>query len=186
MVVVPPTAGSQPSTATSELQALDGLRDIETREERLLAVAATPSPALIIAMLAVPPISFAGAWVALAIRRTRTSDPARRRRQGALRAARKRIADAQALPAPEAARAIEHALAGYLADRMDEPVGRYLGDAGSAFLAARGVAPPLVDGWRTLLGRCNELSFAAGAAGAADTLREQALACLAELERQKL
>jgi hypothetical protein len=177
-----------PSGPHAELQALDGLRDIVTRDHLLLASSAPLPPATIIAACAAPAGLFGLTWIVLAVGRTQHADPARRRRQQALRIARRRLGQARGHAGAAQARTISAALAEYLADRYDQPAGRLTGAAGSEFLRQRGTPPELVARWAALIQRCDETVFAGSAAGAAatdtDALDAQALACLEALERE--
>jgi hypothetical protein len=191
------TAQRPPGANASALQALDGLRDIETSESALLTTHASIKPALVASVMFVPPAVFLLAWAALTYFQSRTADPARRRRQTALRTARRRIAQTRALavrarstgagsgPANLAAE-ITTALSGYLADRFNEPPARFAGVAAVDFLRTRGVRDDLVDRWASLIERCQETSFAGGAQADGEALTRQALDCLTMLERQRL
>lgn len=189
--------GETPGSAASTLQTLDGLRDIETSESALLAQVAPITPGAVASVMFVPPAAFAVLWIGATCIHRRTADPARRRRQSALRTARRRIGRARdslrgaaqaggaagpsQLPAEIAA-----ALTGYLADRCNEPPARFTGLSAVEFLRQRGVGADLAARWADLVQRCEEASFAGGVPADGDALVRQALECLGALERQKL
>ena len=186
-----------PPTTSSPLQALDGLRDIETSETALLASTTPITPRLVTAVLLAPPALFLLACGALAYVQQRSADPARRRRQLALRAARRRIVQARAAavrtgsgsdgPDPRAlAGEVSAALAGYLADRLNEPAGHFTGSTAVDFLRSRNLRPDLVDQCAAVVQRCEEASFGGGTPADGDALCGAALDCLQALERQKL
>lgn len=187
------SAGNAPPT----LQALDGLHDIETSETALLATTSPVTPALIASVMFAPPALFLLSWAGLAVAQKRAGDPARIRRQAALRTAQQRIAQArsQALrariasngsPTAELPREITAALAGYLADRLAEPPARFTGPAALDFLRAHHVPDTLLETWAGVVQRCDEAAFAGGTAADGEALATQALACLKAMERQKL
>ena len=197
--VAPPemasTRGPQPGAST--LQALDGLRDIETSETALLTRSTPVTPGLVAGVMFAPPAAFLLAWAGLAYVQSRTADPARRRRQAALRTARRRIAGVRASavrarsasdgPSSRAlATEVAATLAAYLADRFNEPPARFAGVAAVDFLRDRGVRDVLVSQWASLIQRCEEASFAGGTQADGEALARQALDCLAALERQKV
>ena len=188
---------AQPTASSSPLQALDGLRDIETSETVLLASAAPVTPNLVTTVLLAPPALFLLACGGLAYAQRRTADPARRRRQLALCTARHRIAEARATAlrtrsgsdGPDTrvlAGGVSAALASYLADRLNEPPGRCTGSTVIDFLRSRSIRPDLVDQWATVVRRCEEASFGGGTQADGAALCGQALDCLRALERQKL
>ncbi len=171
------------ATATP-VQALDGLRDIETREAKLLASPLGPSIELVAGVVVVPPLAFGSAWVTMALRRALAADPARRRRAAALGVARRRLAEAATRPAPEAASKIAAALSGYVADRLDQPAARVAGVAGAELLRARGLSERVAQKWEQLSARCDEIAFAGGSSADGRALIAQAEALLGELERE--
>ena len=177
-----PSAGA----AQSNLQALDGLRDIETSETLLLANSRPITLAAVSGLMFGPPAFFLLVWAGQLYVQRRTADPARRRRQTALRTARRRLAQTRTLPPREHAGEVAAALAAYLADRLNEPPARFTGAAAGDFLQGRGVPSGLIERWSTLVQRCEEASFAGGTPANAEELSKQALACLTALERQKL
>jgi hypothetical protein len=189
--------GPQPGADASTLQALDGLRDIETSETALLASSTPVTPGLVASIMFIPPAAFLLAWAGLTYAQSRTADPARRRRQAALRTAKRRIAQARTAllrarsasdgPASRAlATEVAATLAAYLADRFNEPPARFTGLAAVDFLRSRGVRDDLVNEWSNVIQHCEEASFAGGAQADGETLARQALSCLAALERQRV
>jgi len=178
-------AGSGTGSANT-LEALDGLRDIETREALLLAETSPLASGVVTGFLTVPPAIFFATWAGRALLWRYAADPARRRRQRALSTARRRIAQGRRRPPREWAAEIAAALTGYLADRQNEPAARFGGRAGVDFLRARGVRPELVAEWSRIVERCEEISFAGAPQADLDQLAAQALRCLAALGRERL
>lgn len=178
------TRRGSPPGAT--LEALDGLRDIETGETQLLATTHAVTPGLIAAVALVPPAAFLLTWLGLTFVQRQAADPARRRRQTALRRARREIAAARAGPPRAMARAIVTALSGYLADRFDQPPARFTGPAAIDFLRQRKASAAVVTQWTAVIARCEEASFAAGTPADVTALSADALKCLIALEREKL
>jgi hypothetical protein len=167
------------------LTPLSGLRDIETRPERLLAQHTLPSPRLVATTMLVPPFIFALLWGLQAVA-ARNRDPALRRRTSATRTARQRIRTAANLPPAEAGSAIVTALAGYLADRAGQPPGRFVGAAGVQHLRDHGVPAEVIDRWTRVTEACEAASFAGQASADPQQTADEARACLAALERTKL
>ena len=197
--IAPPDLSSlrTPTAAPAELQALDGLRDVETSESAVLATIAPITPGLVAGVALTPAALFVVAWGAWTFVQSRAGDPARRRRQTALRSARQRIARAHALsahvrstsaglPTHTLASEVSAALAGYLADRLNEPPAHFVGPAAAEFLRVRNVPPGLIEQWATLVQRCDEAAFAGSTQADGETLFAEALECLTKLERQKL
>ena len=176
----------QPGAGGTTLQALDGLHDIETSEVALLATPPSIAPSLVTGVIVVPPLVFMLTWTGLTLVRNRAADPARRRRHAALRIARRRIAGARPRPPRELAVEIVAAMAGYLADRTDEPPARFTGDTALDFLREQAVRAEIVEQWAAVITGCEEASFAGGTQTDGDALCRQALACLTALEREKL
>ncbi len=180
----PANAGTVPGEHT-RLQALDGLRDIQTGESALLGSAWTITPGIVGVLLFAPPLGFLAVWGGLALVQRRNADPARRRRSGAARTARQRITHAPATDLAELARELAAALAGYLADRYDEPAGRFTSQTAIAELQTRGVRAETIATWRETLARCEEVSFGGGAGVDGEALRAAALSCVTALERER-
>ncbi len=179
---------STPGTAAGEharLQALDGLRDIQTGEAALLATAWPVTPRLIGTLLLAPPLGFFAIWGGVALVQRRNADPARRRRSGAARTARQRIAQAPATDLAVLAGELAAALAGYLADRYSEPAGRFTGQTAVAELRRRGIKAATVSLWQETLAHCEEVSFGGDAGVDGEALRQAALSCVTALERER-
>lgn len=177
-----PQSGSEPAA----LQALDGLRDIQTDENRLLAQTTPVTTGLVSGLLLAPPAVFGLAYAGLAFWQLRLADPARRRRQAAARLARQRIARARTLPPQAMAGELAAALSGYLADRLDRPPAQLSGSAAVELLRARQADVALAERWATVLSRCEEIAFAGGSSAESAALCTEALACISAAERQKL
>jgi hypothetical protein len=166
------------------LHALDGLHGNETREARLLASTAPVSlNALALATIG-PPAGYLIAWVCLSY--ARAGGSIRHRRQKALRQARARLAQAQKLPARQAAAEITAALTGYLAERLDEPPARFIGPAAAGFLAQRNASASVREQWQSIVERCEQLSFGGLGTDTPTALAESADQCLRALERERL
>ncbi len=177
---------SGPAIDPAALQALDGLHDIETSEAALLANRDSVSQWAVTALMVVPPAVFGLSWAGIAYVRRRTADPARQRRQAALPAARRRITRARSLAPRDQAREVAAALVGYLADRLNEPPGRFTATESAIFLRQRSLPPRIVEQWAAVVDRCEQAAFAGSSLPDGDSLCSQALACLRALERHKL
>ena len=174
----PPAANNQ------TLHALDGLHGNETREARLLASTAPVSlNALALATIG-PPAGYLIAWACLSY--ARAGGSIRHRRQKALRQARARLAQAQKLPARQAAAEITAALTGYLAERLNEPPARFIGPAAAGFLAQRNASAAVREQWQSIVERCEQLSFGGLGTDTPAALAESADQCLRALERERL
>ena len=189
-VVEAPEVGSigvvTDASTAAPLEALDGLRDIETRESNLLATTWYPSTRTVALLMFVPAGVFLLTLIVTTTVRGRSANAVRQRRSGALRAARKRLTSARQRPPQEFAVEAASALAAYLADRTDRPPARFTGVAAAEFLRQRGVRDEIVQQWATTIAHCEHASFAADAQLETDALGRDALACLAALEREKL
>lgn len=181
-----PQPGTPGRSNGETLEALDGLHDIETSEVALLTTTSLPSVPLVAATMLAPPTFFGLTWAGLALLRVQNADPARRRRQAALKAARSRIAAARGQPPTEAGRVIGATLSQYLADRLNQPPARFAGAHSVELLRQRNVNPDLAARWEALVGRCDEVSFGGGTEADTTALVEEAQACLAAVERVKL
>jgi hypothetical protein len=84
------------------------------------------------------------------------------------------------------ASAVAAALRGYIADRLDAPIGRLSGAALAAELRTRGIRPAVVNQFQELLARCDQVAFAGGAGTAPAELVEAGWAALAALRREAL
>jgi len=163
---------------------LDGLRGNKTQETELLAVGAPVRLDRLALVLFVPPAVYGLLWGYGAY--VQNCTPAQRRRRSALRTARRRIDQARALPPRDCGAEIAAALNGYLADRLDEPAARFVGNAATAFLDDRRVPAPLCARWVRLLGRCEQASFGGMTDGDTAALADEARECLRALERERL
>jgi hypothetical protein len=188
---------SERAAGAPALEALDGLRDIETRESALLASTTGVTSGMVAGVMLAPPAVFLLTWAGVAYAQSRTADPVRRRRQAAPRAARRRLTQARTRAtgarsgsegpgSPACAAEIAATLAGYLADRFNEPPARFTGLAGVDFLRGRGVRDDLLTQWASLVQRCEEASFGGGTPADDAALIRQALHCLTAVERERL
>jgi hypothetical protein len=185
-VAAPEVATPARPASTAALTALDGLRDIETDERRLLATPTPLTSALVLATALGPPAAFAVVWALTALHQARAADPRQRRRRAALRTALGKVSGARSLSTAEGAGRLSAALREYLSDRTGEPAARFAGAGALEFLRQRGASPELIERARTLIQRCDELTYAGGAVGDVDGLCAEATACLKALERQRL
>lgn len=185
-VDVAPAPEPDPAAAARSAQPTDGLRGYRTREGELLAVwRPVTLPAAALATLG-PPAAFLAMWGFAALVRSRGGDAARARRQRALRGALERIGGAPAGDGAAVARAIQAAVAGYLADRLNEPAARLAGRAAVEALTQRGAAPALRNRLARLLEQCEAAGYGAMSAADAGELARSAEALLHELEGQRL
>jgi hypothetical protein len=171
---------------TTGLEPLRGLRGNETSEQALLARVQPIGVAHILAAAGAPAAAFLAFWGCSAIVQARRRDPARRRRQAALRHARQRLNQARALPPRDLAREIEATLAAYLADRVNEPAARFIGQGALDFLQQRGAKPELRDRCSKVIERCELASYGGATESDAESIAEQARACLTLLEKERL
>jgi hypothetical protein len=181
------TITAEPSREHSDrLEARDGLRGNRTSETELLAVTPTVTMTQVALTTVIPPAAFGCVWGLLALARS-GRDRATQRRRAALREAERRIqaAAARKLPPGEFHGELQAALAGYLADRLDEPPARFLGRAAIDFLQERGVDEELVQRCAELLQRCEQAAYAGGSGGDS-SLAELARQCARQLERERL
>jgi hypothetical protein len=183
-----PDAGGQPAEPM-----LDGLRGNETDESRLLERYGVVRPWHAAAALLVPPAAYLLIWGPTCYRRARQRDVVGRRRQAALPQAKRRIAAAAAAPrdsgddsAIAAASEIRAAMCGYLADRFDEPAGRFDSDEAARRLQTAGADEALVREWRELLNACEQASFGMRINGDEAALAGRARDCLTRTERVRL
>lgn len=165
----------------AEIAPVDALRGIEVREERLLARSPETTAAHVALATFAPPALALCVWGWSLIAGARAAPTASRRRAEALAAARRRIADAATMPAPQAAHEISVALASYLAARLNVPSASVAGRAGVDALRARGVAAEAVQRTASLADRCAQVLY--GATDSVDvSLADEARECLAALE----
>lgn len=163
----------------------DVLRGLKTDEAALLSSATPVTAARVVVAAAAPAAIFGANWLLLTLHRLRAGNAAARRRRGALRQARRRIGQASSGTA-ELPRAVQAALAGYLADRFDRPVGQTFGLGGIQLLRERGAREESVARCEALLRRCQEYVYSGQGADVSDALRDEALACLEQLEQERL
>ena len=168
------------------LEPLRGLRGNETSKTALLASVQRIGMAHVLLAAGTPAAAFFVFWGCSAIGQARRRDPARRRRQAALRNARQRLSQTRTLPPRDLAHEITAALAGYLADRVNEPAARFTGRAAIDFLQQRGVKPELRERWSNVIERCELASYGGTTASDAESMAEQARACLTLLEKERL
>ena len=77
-------------------------------------------------------------------------------------------------------------MSGYLADRLNDPVGKFDGSASTEFLRERKVDEALIGVWDSVMDQCEQASFGASINGDASGLAERARDCLGRIERQRL
>lgn len=167
------------TSAGEPVKALDGLRGLKSGEAELLANTTPVSPMWLGVALVGPPVAFFGFWGCAAVFGARLSDPSRRRRQRALSNALRRLHQANGQPADAAA-----ALASYLADRLDEPPGRFTGRTAVDWLRQRGVEQATVAACAQLIEQAEAAAY--GGASSDGSLVRLAEQCLRRLEREKL
>ena len=168
------------------LATLDGLRGNETSEALLLADYRPTAAWHVAAATFAPAALFVMAWAPTVYRRNRQADAAGRRRQAALSHARRRIEKARSIEPADSAREILAAMSGYLADRLDQPAGRYHGAVSTEFLRKRGVDAELIDDWSDIIDQCEQASFGGNVNGDAAALADRARDCLGRIERLRL
>ena len=175
-----------PETPATQLEVRDGLRGLKTDESELLAQAPTITQSQVWTVTLAGPLIFCAAWGAMTLVSAKRNERTQRKRR-ALRSAEQRIRDARGdqLSAAEFHGQIESALAGYLADRLDQPPARFLGADASTQLRARGINEELVERYAELLRRCQEAAYAGGGAGD-PSLADTAQRCIQDLERERL
>lgn len=177
-LAAPPLAA--PAAAPQELA---GLRPNRTEERALLAAETQVTPLAALLVAGGPPLIFSGIWGAAALARARRNSQANRRRR-ALSRATQRIRAAEPRTPRELAAEVHAALAAYLADRLNEPEGRYAGRAGADLLAARCPRPELSRRWAALIEETEAASFGGAVAADAQRLARQAHEVLAAAERE--
>jgi len=168
------------------LEPLRGLRGNETSQAALLAGVQPIGMAHVVVAAGAPAAVFFVFWGCGAIGQVRRRNPARRRRQAALRNARQRLNQARTLPPRELAREITAALTGYLGDRVNQPAARFTGRTAIDFLQMRGVKPDLRERWSKVIERCELASYGGATESDAESIAEQARTCLTLLEKERL
>jgi hypothetical protein len=183
LTAITPETTHEPSNA---IETRDGLRGNRPHEGELLATVRPVTLTQTALTTLLPPVGFGFIWGLMRLNRAR-QDQRGRRRRSALRNAERRIhaAATRDLPPGEFHSAIQAALAGYLADRLNEPPGRFLGPAAVTYLEQRGINRELVARCAELLQRCEQAAYAGNADG--DTsLAALARQCVRQLERERL
>lgn len=173
------------SPQTQAVETVDGLRGIEVREERLLASAATITLTHVAAATAAPPVAVLGLLAMMALARGASGSSSAKRRAAAGASARKQLDAAASKQGGERLREIETALAGYLADRLDVPLGRATGAAAIELLQQRRASDDVVRVWRDVMGACESALYAPGGGGD-DRLIESARAAITMMERARV
>ncbi|WP_320046868.1 BatD family protein [uncultured Ilyobacter sp.] len=171
-----------PQDPASQVAVRDGLRGNVSDEVQLLQSIAPVTTTQIVAVTCAGPLAFAAFWCLLAISR-RGNERSARRRRAALKTAEQRLRDVETSNRPSSD--IEAALAGYLADRLDEPPQRFRGSAGVEYLTAQRVSPELVQRYAEVQRRSEEAAYA-GTTAADATLTNLARQCLHDLEQEQL
>ena len=179
-------AAQPPQAQGTTLEARDGLRGNQTREADLLATTPTITMTQVALTTVIPPVAFL-CVLGISVLSRSGRDVVARRRRGALRNAERRIHEALAnkLSPGELHREIQAALAGYLADRLDQPLARFLGAPAVSFLQERGVNDELVRQWSEVAQRCEQAAYAGDGESDA-SLADAARQCLRRLERERL
>ncbi|MBU0617149.1 MAG: BatD family protein, partial [Planctomycetes bacterium] len=179
-------AAQPPQAQGAALEARDGLRGNKTREADLLASTPPVTMAQVVLTTVIPPVAFLCVLGISTLTRS-GRDVATRRRRGALRNAEGRIQAAltSKLSPAEFHSEIQAALAGYLADRLNEPSARFLGTAAIGFLQERGADGELVKDWAVVAQRCEQIAYAGGGDSDA-SLADAAQRCIRRLERERL
>ena len=168
------------------LEARDGLRGNQTREADLLTATTSVSMTQVALITIIPPAAFICLLGLSALTRS-GRDVAVKRRRGALRNAERRIQGALAnnLSPAEFHSAIQATLAGYLADRLNEPPARFLGISAIDLLRERGVSDELTRQWSDVAERCERVAYA-GVGESDGALANAARHCVSRLERERL
>ncbi len=168
-------------TAAAAAELREGLRGNETRVERVLSSVSAVRLTHVVAAAGAPPLLFAIAWVGLSVQRSAGKDSARRRQQAALARARQRLTSAGH---KDAAGVVQQAVAGYLADRLNQPAARFAGHSAIQELPRGAVPNELLLRLEQLLRDCEAAAYGGGPPAA--DLTQAAHECLAQLERCKL
>lgn len=166
------------------VEAIDGLRGNQTNPDRLLATTWNVTLPKLAVVLTAPPALVLGWFGYGAFVRTRGRDPKKRRRQMALSNALRRLDAVATSTAP--AGEIEAAIANYFADRLGEPPARFVGNAAIELLRAHNAPPDVQEQLAALLRQCDEAAYAGSSQSAAESLLQQARACLTRLDREAI
>lgn len=174
----PEASQSQP------LQTIDGLRDIDADVGRILATRKRVEPWHAVGAVVAPAGVYLLAWGGLRLRQRQAQGPGRRK-EAALRTARRRLDDLPA-HAAEAARAIRGALVNYVAQRTRQSSAALEGDALLTHLVRSGAPDNVIVACRTLLQETERIGYGGATAANIDSLRSVALECLENLHRSRL
>jgi hypothetical protein len=127
-------------------------------------------------LLALPPLAFAGAFLARRRRERLRADSALMRRSQAGKKLRARLKEARAaLDAGnlrEFYRALSEAMAAFASDRLNREFRGLTQAEARAALAERGASPATVEAWDALLQRCDFMLFAGAGASPEETRRD--------------
>lgn len=175
-----------PQPTGTTLEARDGLRGNQTREADLLASAPSITMTRVVLATIIPPAAFVCVLGIATLTRS-GRNVATRRRRSALRNAERRLHGTLANPLSpgEFHSEIQAALAGYLADRVNQPPARFLGPAAVEFLEQRAVDDELVRAWTQVQQRCEQATYA-GNRDNDTSLADAARECLRRLDRERL
>ncbi|MCA9242586.1 MAG: BatD family protein [Phycisphaerales bacterium] len=165
----------------TDLGAVDGLRGPRVEESELLVSHTEVTPTMLAIAAAAPPALFVCAWLAL-LGRGREGN-AQSRRRSALRNAERRLAEIGANGRDHHAREIVSVVADYLADRLSQPAGRFVGAEAAEAVRRVSGSPELAQRFEQLLSRCEASAF--GGAESDAELIEAARAALRDLEAQR-
>jgi hypothetical protein len=174
-------------TPASKLEVRDGLRGLKTNESELLAAVPSITSAQVWTVTLAGPLVFCAAWAGVTLVSRKRSEAAQRKRR-ALRHAEQRIREARQGDgaAGDFHGRIESAMAGYLADRLNQPPAHFLGSDALSLLSERGVNADLAASYADVMRRCQEAAYAGGGDGVNSALADAALACLQQLEKERL
>lgn len=175
--------GGHPTTAPHRL---DGLHDILSDADLLLAQTPPPKSTHLLAVLLGPPILFAATWLVGAFWRRPVRETAGRRKRQAARMARARLAAARRESGPARAAVLAAAITHYVADRLALPPGQRTGGAIIDVLRTRNVPPAVATQVADLIARCEAAAFGGQTAEEFTTLEHAAEICLTTLEGARL
>lgn len=162
--------------------ARDGLRGNVLDETALLSSTSTVTWGQLVAVAAGPPAAFAAGWAALGLLARRNPNDPRRRRQLARKRALQRLAAARTVLGAQRWRAIESALAGYLADCLNEPPARFTGRSAVQHLRTLDLPDDRIEQWSRVVEHCEQAAYA-GLDVSGDDWIERAGECVLALER---
>lgn len=165
----------------ADLDTLDGLRGPRVDETELMSSQTEITPAHVALGAAIPPGLFVVAWLALSGRGA--GGGAALRRRSALSAANRRLNELRSGAEHHHARELAAIIAGYLGDRLNEPAGRFVGDAALDGVRRCGGSSELADRFQRLLARCEASAF--GGAETEAALIEEARDAIRALEARR-